>query len=51
MKMDKFNLIGAFSQEVLAMLDNKYDFDFSPRHGSMLSITDEEYERIEKYFK
>ena len=27
--MDKFNLIGAFSQEVLAMLDNKYDFDFS----------------------
>ena len=28
-----------------------YDFDFSPRHGSVLAITDSEYEKLIKAFE
>lgn len=34
-----------------AVSESDYDFDFSPRHGSMLAITDEEYDRIVKFFE
>lgn len=33
-----------------AVPENEYFLDFSPRHGSMLAITDEEYHRIREYF-
>ena len=31
--------------------EGDYHLDFSPRHGSMILINDEEYERIEKFFE
>lgn len=34
-----------------AVPDSEYDFDFSPRHGSVLSITDEEYDIIINHFE
>ncbi len=33
-----------------AVCEDDYSLSFSPRHGSMLSITDEEYERIVSHF-
>ncbi len=34
-----------------AVNESDYNFDFSPRHGSMLAITDEEYDRILNHFE
>lgn len=31
--------------------EKDYDLDFSPRHGSMLLISDEEYERVTSHFE
>ena len=31
--------------------EGDYFLHFSPRHGSMLLISDEEYDRIEKHFE
>lgn len=31
--------------------EKDYDLDFSPRHGSMLLISDEEYKRVTEYFE
>lgn len=33
-----------------AVPDESYDLDFSPRHGSVLSISDEEYSRLLEHF-
>ena len=53
---DQFKAGGYFMQETTDMLHFKRVYDFSlnhllPRHGSMLHITDEEYNRLIKSYK
>ncbi|MCH5198681.1 MAG: glycoside hydrolase family 43 protein [Oscillospiraceae bacterium] len=52
---DKFKAGGYFMQETSDMINFKKVSDFSldhlhPRHGSVMHITDEEYERLKKAF-
>lgn len=53
---DQFKAGGYFMQETVDMIHFKKVSGFSldrlhPRHGSMLHITDEEYERLKEYYK
>ena len=56
MIMDSYVKGGYLMQKTTDMVNfvavdkDSYNFDFSPRHGSMLAITDEEYDRIESFF-
>jgi hypothetical protein len=56
MIMDKYVDGGYFMQQTEDMINFKevdekdFTMDFRPRHGSMLLITDEEYENLIKHF-
>lgn len=52
---DKFKTGGYFAQETTDLINFKEIKDFSinhlsPRHGSVMHITDEEYNRLAEHF-
>jgi len=49
---DSFKALTKNAMVTFEPVDEKeYFLGFSPRHGSMLAITDEEYERVKNYFE
>ena len=55
MVMDEYSKDGFFMQETTDFHSftavEDYAMNFSPRHGSITLITDEEYERLIKHYK